>query len=261
MNWQTVLRAIVNALGMTGKQAERTGLAVASKAAPVLERAAPILESGLGRALGVVGGILMPTKVAAPAEQPTPPTTPASIKGGTPTQETKTGTTVSSAVIQAPARVSGPARGSETTLPGQVSPTATATEIIRPTVITEGAETRRTETTAMPARVVSTPPTGAGLIPTPPTPVGLGGGSPLTTETPRVGGITATPPTGEGTIPTPPSPVRPETVIPISQIIQQLLATEPERRMAELPLPEEITERGRVRPRRFEEVLSELITR
>jgi hypothetical protein len=258
MNWQTVLRAIINALGTVGRQAEKTGLAMVRQAAPVLERAAPIVESGLGRALGVVGSILIPTKVAAPAEQLTPPTTSAGIKGGTPTQETKSGTTVSSAVIQAPARVSGPAGGSETTLPGQVSPTATATEIIRPTM---GAETIRPETVAAPARIVSTPPTGAGVIPTPPTPVSLGGGAPLPTEAPRVGGVTATPPTGAGTIPTPPSPARPETIIPISQIIQQLLASEPERRMAELPLPEEITERGRVRPRRLEEVLSDLITR
>ncbi len=258
MNWQTVLRAIVNSLANVGRQAERTGLAMATRAAPVLERTVPIVESGLGRALGVVGALLTPTKVAAPAGQPTPPTTPAGVKGGTPTQEAKLGTTVSSAVIQAPARVSGPARGSEATLSGQVSPTVTAAEITRPTT---GSETRRPETTPEPARIVSAPPTGTGLIPTPPTLVSLGGGAPTPTEATRVGGITATPPTGGETIPTPPSPARPETVIPISQIIQQLLASEPERRMAELPLPEEITERGRVRPRRFEEVLSELITR
>jgi hypothetical protein len=253
MNWQTIVRAIVNALGTVGSQAGRAGLAMVS-------RAAPVVETGLGRVLGPIGAILIPNPVKAPeaAEGFIPSATPAGIKGGIPTQETKPGTTVSSAVIQAPTRVSGPAKGSETTLPGQVSPTATATEIIRPTM---GAETIRPGTTAAPARIVSSPPTGAGLIPTPPTPVSLGGGAPLPTETPRVGGITGTLPTGSGTIPTPPSPARPETIIPISQIIQQLLASEPERRMVELPLPEEITERGRVRPRRFEEVFSDLITK
>jgi hypothetical protein len=264
-SWQNILNALMNFIRRGQQFVTSYGLGTAISTVPtlsptstppgtplVLEKAEPVVKPVVEKGARLVLG----SDVLA-GERPTPPTTPAATKG-TPTQETKSGTTVSSAVIQAPAKVSAPARSSETTLPGQVSPTATATEITKTAV---GETAKRPETAPSPARIVSSPPTGAGLIPTPPTPVGLGGGTPTPTEAPRVGGITATPPIGAGTIPTPPSPVRSETVIPISQIIQQLLASEPERKMAELPLPEEITERGKIRPRRFEEVLSELITR
>lgn len=173
------------------------------------------------------------------------PTTITSSRGGTttpPTQTPKTPETrISSSLITS-------------TLPGGTTPSETAR--ITPSKMVE-----------QPQVVASSP--AVGSVPKPITGGEAGRvvpSAPAPTITPSAGAPTEVGrgivpgfvPTGGSGIPVPPSPVKEIPAVPISQVIEQILRGE-EKPTAEFPLPEPIEERGKPRPRRIEEVLSELI--
>ncbi len=156
-----------------------------------------------------------------------------------PRQESKTSTKVSPDVILATTRVSTPEK------PAVATPVSPRVEVkvpettILPGEITQTLTARTEREITEPARVI------------PPSPTGVIRG---------VGGVPTPPVSGES-IPTPPSPVRPEAILrePLSQIIEKLVVPEEQRRLVELPLPEAIEERARMRRDWVDELILRLL--
>lgn len=229
-------------------------LPVLSRALLILAASTPIAKKIFGRE-AVMGGVTPAivsgkeklSGVEAKAEKPTTPISPTIITSdtrgsATPTQTPKTtDTRVSSTVITS-------------LLPGSTTPSETAR--IAPSKMVE-----------QPQVGVSSPAVGGvpkpitggetgRVVPSAPTPtITPSAGAP--TEAGR-GIVPGFVPMGGGGIPVPPSPVKEIPAVPISQVIEQILRGE-KKSTAEIPIPEPIEERGRPRPRRIEEILSELI--
>lgn len=229
-------------------------LPILSRALLILAASTPMAKKISGRE-AVVGGVspaIVSGKeklggVEAKTEKPTTLISPTVItsdtkRSSTPTQAPKTpDTRVSSAVITS-------------VLPGNTTPSETAR--ITPSKIVEQPQI------SAPSPVVSgaTTPTARveteRVVPSAPTPTITPSAS-VPTETGK-GIVPGFIPTSGGGIPVPPSPVKEIPAVPISQVIEQVLRGE-KKPTAEIPIPEPIEERGRQRPKRIEEILSELI--